>query len=62
MKIYMIKEQIQDKFYKKFSILIFCSKKKHRNPQIVIIYDFRDPKYILSQEFDIFGGFLFILW
>ena len=62
MKIYKKKGQIQNKIYQNFLILKFLKKKTHRNPQIVIIYDFRDPKYILSKEFYIFGGFLFILW
>ena len=61
MKIYMKKEQIQNKIYQNFVILKFLKKKTHRNLQILIIYDFRAPKYILSKEFDIFEGFLFIL-
>ena len=61
MKIYMKKGQIQNKIYKNFLILKFLEKKTHRNPQILIIYDFRAPKYILSKDFEIFEGFLLTL-
>ena len=61
MKIYMKKEQIQNKIYQNFLFLKFLKKKTHRNPQILIIYYFRAPKCIQSKEFDIFGGFFFIL-
>ena len=53
--------QIQNEIYPKILFLKFLKKKTHRNPQIVIIYDFKAPKYNLSEEFDEFGGFLFIL-